>query len=400
MKREKIVLAYSGGLDTSVLVRVLSLDYGYDVVCCHADVGEARDSKALAERAKVAGAVAMEVVDAKEEFAKDFCFPALQANALYEGVYPLSAALSRPLIAKHLVEVAHKYGATAVAHGATGKGNDQVRFDLAVKGLDPALKIIAPQRERNISRDEAMEYAAKHGIVVPTTKKSPFSIDENLWGRSIEGGVLEDPNTEPPEEAFAWTRSWKDAPAEPGVIRIGFEAGYPVTVNGEGLSPAKLITKVGEFAGLHGVGRIDLMENRVVGIKSRENYECPAAVALITAHLDLERFTTLGLSHKVKTQLDTTFAQLTYDGFWYSPLRRAIQAFNDEHNRFVTGEVTLRLHKGSLRVIGRSSPYGVYNKLLSTYGREDQFDHRAAEGFITLLGLQLQEYSRMHGGGA
>jgi argininosuccinate synthase len=400
MKREKIVLAYSGGLDTSVLVRVLSVDYGYDVVCCHADVGEARDAQALTERAKAAGAIAMEMVDAKEEFARDFCFPALQANALYEGVYPLSAALSRPLIAKHLVEVARKYGASAVAHGATGKGNDQVRFDLAVKGLDPALKIIAPQRERNISRDEAMEYAAQHGIIVPTTKKSPFSIDENLWGRSIEGGVLEDPHTEPPEEAFAWTRSWKDAPAEPGLIRIAFQAGYPVSVNGETMSPAKLIARVGEFAGLHGVGRIDLMENRVVGIKSRETYECPAAVALITAHQDLERFTTLGLSARTKAQLDTTFAQLTYDGFWYSPLRRSIQAFNDEHNRFVTGEVTLKLFKASMRVVGRTSQYGIYNKLLSTYGREDRFNHRAAEGFIDLLGLQLQEYSRLHGGGA
>jgi argininosuccinate synthase len=245
-----------------------------------------------------------------------------------------------------------------------------------------------------------MDYAAKHGIIVPTTRKSPFSIDENLWGRSIEGGILEEPNTEPPEEAFAWTKSWKDAPSEPALLRIGFEAGYPVSVNGEKLSPAQLITKVGDVAGLHGVGRIDLMENRVVGIKSRENYECPAAVTLIAAHQDLERFTTLGLSARTKAQLDTTFAQLTYDGFWYSPLRTAIQAFNDEHNKFVTGEVTMKLFKGSFRAVGRTSPFGVYNKLLSTYGREDRFDHRAAEGFINLLGLQLQEYSRLHGGGA
>src|SRR5262252_6004738 len=215
MKKEKIVLAYSGGLDTSVLVRVLSIDYGYDVICCHADVGEARDAKALTERAKAAGAIAMEMVDAKEEFSKDFCFPALQANALYQGVYPLSAALSRPLIAKHLVVAARKHGASAVAHGATGKGNDQVRFDLAVKGMAPDLKILAPQRERNITRDAAMEYAAKHGIEVPTTKKSIFSIDENLWGRSIEGGVLEDTAHEPPEAAFAWTKSIEEAPFNP-----------------------------------------------------------------------------------------------------------------------------------------------------------------------------------------
>src|SRR5262252_2837858 len=249
MKKEKIVLAYSGGLDTSVLVRVLSIDYGYDVICCHADVGEARDAKALTERAKAAGAIAMEMVDAKEEFAKDFCFPALQANALYEGVYPLSAALSRPLIAKHLVDAAHKHGASAVAHGATGKGNDQVRFDLAVKGLDPALKIIAPQRERNISRDEAMDYAARHGIIVPTTRKSPFSIDENLWGRSIEGGVLEDPNTEPPEAAFAWTRPVKDTPESGAVVSIGFEGGLPVSLNGEKSAPESLIAKLNAIAG-------------------------------------------------------------------------------------------------------------------------------------------------------
>src|SRR5262252_9255289 len=311
MKKEKIVLAYSGGLDTSVLVRVLSIDYGYDVICCHADVGEARDAKALTERAKAAGAIAMEMVDAKEEFAKDFCFPALQANALYQGVYPLSAALSRPLIAKHLVVAARKHGASAVAHGATGKGNDQVRFDLAVKGMAPELKILAPQRERNITRDAAMEYAAKHGIEVPTSKKSPFSIDENLWGRSIEGGVLEEPQSEPPEAAFAWTKSIDDAPSTPAYLRIGFERGLPVTVNGEAMSAAALIAKVGQIAGENGVGRIDLMEDRVVGIKSRETYECPASVALIHAHQELERFTIMGDALRVKALLDQRFAQLT-----------------------------------------------------------------------------------------
>src|SRR5712664_4130738 len=288
--RPKVVLAYSGGLDTSVLVRILTDEYGYDVIACHADT---------------------EIVDAKEEFATQFCFPALQANALYQGVYPLSAALSRPLIAKHLVAAARKHGATAVAHGATGKGNDQVRFDLAVKGMAPELKILAPQRERNITRDAAMEYAAKHGIEVPTSKKSPFSIDENLWGRSIEGGVLEDPNQEPPEAAFAWTRSADAAPAAPCYLKIGFEAGLPVTVNGDKLKPAALIAKVGEIASLHGVGRIDLLEDRVVGIKSRETYECPASVALIAAHQEVERFTVMGDALRVKAQLDQRFAQLT-----------------------------------------------------------------------------------------
>jgi argininosuccinate synthase len=398
MSRNKVVLAYSGGLDTSVLVRILTDEYGYDVIACHADVGESKDTEKLREKAKKAGAVATEIVDAKEEFATRFCFPALQANALYQGIYPLSAALSRPLIAKHLVDAARRHGATAVAHGATGKGNDQVRFDLAVKGMAPDLKILAPQRERNITRDAAMEYAAKHGIEVPTTKKSIFSIDENLWGRSIEGGVLEDPAQEPPEAAFAWTKSIEDAPGAPAYLKIGFSAGLPVTVNGEKLSPAALIAKVGQVAGDNGVGRIDLMEDRVVGIKSRETYECPASVALIAAHQDLERFTIMGDALRVKAQLDQRFAQLTYEGFWFSPLRLALQAFNDNLAQTVDGEVTLKLFKGSMRVVGRSSPHGLYNHALSTYGVEDRFDHRAAEGFIHLLGLQLQEFSRQHGG--
>ena len=398
MSRQKVVLAYSGGLDTSILVRILTDEYGYDVIACHADVGESRDTEKLREKARKAGAIAIEIVDAKEEFATQFCWPALQANALYQGVYPLSAALSRPLIAKHLVVAARKHGASAVAHGATGKGNDQVRFDLAVKGMAPELKILAPQRERNITRDAAMEYAAKHGIEVPTSKKSPFSIDENLWGRSIEGGILEDPAQEPPEAAFAWTKSIEDAPATPAYLKIGFVRGLPVTVNGEKLSPAALIQKVGEIAGQNGVGRIDLMEDRVVGIKSRETYECPASVALIAAHQDLERFTIMGDALRVKSQLDQRFAQLTYEGFWFSPLRLALQAFNDQLAVTVDGEVTLKLFKGSMKVVGRSSPHGLYNHALSTYGVEDRFDHRAAEGFIQLLGLQLQEFSRQHGG--
>jgi len=398
MTRKKVVLAYSGGLDTSVLVRILTDEYGYDVIACHADVGEAKDQEKLREKARKAGAIATEIVDAKDEFATQFCWPALQANALYQGVYPLSAALSRPLIAKHLIVAARKHGASAVAHGATGKGNDQVRFDLAVKGMAPELKILAPQRERNITRDAAMEYAAKHGIEVPTTKKSIFSIDENLWGRSIEGGVLEDVTQEPPEAAFAWTKSIEDAPDAPGYLKIAFQRGLPVSVNGEKLAPAALIAKVGEIAGLHGVGRIDLMEDRVVGIKSRETYECPASVALIAAHQELERFTIMGDALRVKAQLDQRFAQLTYEGFWFSPLRLALQAFNDELAKTVDGEVTLKLFKGSMRVVGRSSPHGLYNHALSTYGVEDRFDHRAAEGFIHLLGLQLQEFSRQHGG--
>jgi len=396
--KQKVVLAYSGGLDTSILVRILTDEYGYQVIACHADVGESKDMEKLKEKARKAGAIATEIVDAKDEFATQFCYPALQANALYQGVYPLSAALSRPLIAKHLVAAARKHGATAVAHGATGKGNDQVRFDLAVKGMAPDLKILAPQRERNITRDAAMEYAEKHGIEVPASKKSPFSIDENLWGRSIEGGALEDPNQEPPEAAFAWTKRNEDAPNVPAYLKIAFEKGLPVSVNGEAMGPAALIAKVGQIAGENGVGRIDLMEDRVVGIKSRENYECPASVALIAAHQELERFTIMGDALRMKAQVDQRFAQLTYEGFWFSPLRLALQAFNDSLAQTVNGEVTLKLFKGSMRVVGRTSPHGLYNHALSTYGTADKFDHRAAEGFIHLLGLQLQEFSRQHGG--
>jgi argininosuccinate synthase len=395
--KEKIVLAYSGGLDTSVLVHILTHDYGYDVIACHADVGEAKDPERLRARALKAGAVAVEVVDAREEFARDYCFPALQADALYQGVYPLSAALSRPLIAQHLVRVAHAHGATAVAHGATGKGNDQVRFDLAVKGLDPRLKIVAPQREKNLSRDQAMAYAERHGIEISATKKSPFSIDENLWGRSIEGGILEDPSKTPPEEAFAWTRSWKDAPGEPEEITLGFRAGLPASLNGRLLSPARLIAAVGEIAGTHGVGRIDLMEDRVVGIKSREVYECPAAVTLIAAHQDLERFTTLADCQRVKMALDRRFAEMVYEGFWFSPLRDALMAFSNSVAQTINGDVRIRLFKGSIQVVGRTSQNGLYNQKLATYGADDQFDHHAAEGFISLIGLPLSLFSRQRG---
>jgi len=394
--REKVVLAYSGGLDTSVLVRILTDDYKMDVIAVHVDVGETSDAEQLKSRAKRSGAVAVEIISGKREYATDFIFPALQANALYQGVYPLNSALSRPMIARHLVTMAKKHGASAVAHGSTGKGNDQVRFDLSSRALAPELRIIAPQRERNITRDFAIEYARTKGIEVPATVDKPFSIDENLWGRSIEGGVLEDPNTEPPEAAFAWTRSAKDAPDSPGIATIGFEAGLPISLNGEKLSPEALILKLNAIAGEHGVGRIDLMEDRVVGIKSRELYEAPAAITLIAARRDLERFTLTGDCNKLKSHLDQTYSELVYEGFWFSPLREALDAFNATLARNVEGTVRVKLHKGSLRVIGRESKYGVYNKKLSTYGKEDKFDHRAAEGFIQLLGMQLIEFRRIH----
>ena len=396
MGREKVVLAYSGGLDTSVLVRILTDDYGLDVVAVHVDVGETKDPEQLKARAKKAGAVGVEIISGKREYATDFIFPALQANALYQGVYPLNAALSRAMIARHLVAMAKKYGASAIAHGSTGKGNDQVRFDLSSRALAPEMKIIVPQRERYISRDFAIEYARKHGIEVPATVEKPFSIDENLWGRSIEGGVLEDPNTEPPEAAFAWTRPVKDTPESGAVVTIGFEAGLPVSLNGEESAPETLIAKLNAIAGEHGVGRIDLMEDRVVGIKSRELYEAPAALTLIAARKDLERFTLTNDCNKLKAQLDQVYATLVYEGFWFSPLREALDAFNRSLAKTVEGTVRVKLHKGSLRVIGRESRHGVYNKKLSTYGKDDKFDHRAAEGFIQLLGMQLVEYRRLH----
>jgi len=396
MEREKVVLAYSGGLDTSVLVRILTDDYGLDVIATHVDVGEAKNPEQLKARAKKAGAVAFEFIEGKREYVTDFIFPALQANALYQEVYPLNAALSRAMIAKHLVALAKKHGASAIAHGATGKGNDQVRFDLSSRALDPSLKIIAPQRERYISRDFAIEYAKKHGIEVPATIEKPFSIDENLWGRSIEGGVLEDPNTPPPEAAFAWTRSVKDSPNSPTTVEIGFEGGLPVSLDGEHLPPEILIAKLNTTAGENGVGRIDLMEDRVVGIKSRELYEAPAAVTLIAARKDLERFTLPQDCNKLKTQLDQRYAELVYEGFWFSPLRDALDAFNSTLASTVEGSVQVKLHKGSMQVVARESRFGVYNRKLSTYGKEDLFDHRAAEGFISLLGMQLVEYRRLH----
>ena len=393
---DKVVLAYSGGLDTSVLVRILREEYKLGVVCVHVDVGEARDQGKLEEKAKKSGAEAFEFVHAQDEFVKDFCWPTLQANALYEGVYPLSASLSRALIAKHLVAAAKKYGATHVAHGSTGKGNDQVRFDLSTRALAPEMKILAPQRERNISRDAAMEYARKWNIDVPTTAKSPWSIDENLWGRSIEGGELENPGTEPPEECFAWTKGPAASGAEPRYVKIAFERGLPVALDGEGMDGAKLVGALKQIVGDAGVGRIDLMENRVIGIKSREVYEAPAAVALIAARRELERFTTVAEVTRLKASMDQAYAELVYEGLWFSPLREALDAFNANVARTVTGDVTLKLHKGSMRIVGRTSPGGVYNHGHATYGTGDTFDHKAAEGFIQLFGLQLVEFRRLH----
>jgi argininosuccinate synthase len=386
----KVVLAYSGGLDTSVAIRWIQEKYGLDVVALTVDVGNEKDLKAVQEKALQIGAAKAIVIDARELFVKYFVFPALQANALYQGKYPLATALARPLIVKLLVDVAREEGAVAVAHGCTGKGNDQVRFDVGIMTLAPDLKIIAPVREWRMTRDEEIEYAAKHGIPVPATIESPYSVDQNLWGRSIEAGVLEDPWAEPPEEVFAWTRNPADAPDEPAYLEIEFERGIPVALNGEALDGVSLIERLNRIAGEHGVGRIDHIEDRVVGIKSREIYEAPAATVLITAHQDLEQLTLSKDQLRFKALVSQAYAEMVYNGLWYSAFHQDLAAYIQSSQRFVNGTVRVRLHKGTCRVVGRKSPNPLYNFALATYDRADQFDHSAAVGFIKLWGLQSQ----------
>ena len=393
---QKAVLGYSGGLDTSVAIHWIKQTYGADVICVLVDVGQpiANLDDAIA-RGKKNGALEVIVVDAKEEFAKEYVLPALKANALYEDIYPLATSLARPLIAKKLVEVAHKYGAAFIAHGCTAKGNDQVRFDVTIRALDPSIKIIAPLREWRMTREGEIAYAAEHGILIPDiAKKSEFSTDENLWGRSVEAGVLEDPGREVVEAAFEWTKNPQAAPDHPEYVTIGFEQGKPVTVNGKQLGLVELIQYVGDIAGNHGVGRIDHVENRLVGIKSREVYEAPAAVALIQAHKALEALTlTRDIAH-FKTILEDKFAELTYDGLWMSPLREAISAFVDKANENVTGTVTLKFYKGNVSLAGREAPTTLYTKHLTTYGKGDSFKHESAVGFIDIWGLPVATYTR------
>ncbi|MBC7328329.1 argininosuccinate synthase [bacterium] len=386
--KEKLVLAYSGGLDTSVAIKWLQDKYGVDVVAVAVDVGEEKNYEEIREKALKIGAASAYVIDAKEEFARDFILPALKANALYEGRYPLSAALSRPLIAKKVVEIAKREGAKAVAHGSTGKGNDQVRFEVSFMALAPDLKIVAPVREWNLSREEEIEYARKFGIPVPVKKEKPYSIDVNLWGRSIECGPIEDVDREPPEDAFLWTVSPRNAPNEPQYIDLEFKEGEPIALNGEQLSLPELISRLNEIGGRHGIGRIDMVENRLVGIKSREVYEAPAATILITAHKDLESLTlSRELLHFKQNYIDTKYAELIYYGLWFSHLRDCLDGFIKEAEKFVTGKVRLKLFKGSCSPVGRSSPYSLYDISLATYGEGDIFDQRLAEGFVQLWGL-------------
>jgi len=397
--RRRCVLAYSGGLDTSVAVHWLQEELGFDVVTLTADLGgEGRDAAAVTDRALRAGAVAAHVVDARRVFVEHFVYPTLSAGALYEGVYPLATALARPLIAKLLVDVAREEGAVAVAHGCTGKGNDQVRFDIATAALAPELEVVAPVRDWDMGRPQEIAYAAARGIDVEATVESPYSVDANLWGRSVEAGVLEDPWSQPPEEVFAWTADPATARADGEEFTIVFDSGVPVSLDGERLAPEELVLRLNTVAGRNGVGRIDHVENRLVGIKSREVYEAPAAVTLHTAHAALE---TVALSRDVahlKRQLSAEWARLVYDGLWFGALRNALAAFVVSTQEHVSGEVRVRCARGVVTVSGRRAQRSLYSSSLATYDRDgDTFDHGAARGFIELFGLPLRNQARVQG---
>ncbi|MEM0448631.1 MAG: argininosuccinate synthase [Methanomassiliicoccales archaeon] len=397
--RKKVVLAYSGGLDTSVAIRWLQEKYDLDVIAVSVDVGQPdADMKDNIERAYKIGALKAYAIDAKDEFVRDYIFPALKANAMYEGSYPVCTSIARPLIAKLLVEVARKEGASYIAHGCTAKGNDQVRFDVSIGALAPELGIIAPMREWVMTREEEIEYARKHDIPVKVKKQCPYSTDENLWGRSIECGVLEDAWQEPPEDAFAWTVSAHEAPDDADYVEIDFEKGVPTALNGKRMEGVALIAELNHLAGRHGVGRIDHIEDRLVGIKSRESYECPAAVTLISAHKDLEKMVLPKDVLRFKSAVDQRYAELAYDGLWFSTLKECLDAFVDKSQEFVTGTVRVKLFKGTAQVVGRKSPYSMYDTGLATYASGDQFDHTSAKGFIYVWGLPLKTVARAHKG--
>ena len=391
----KVVLAYSGGVDTSVCIPYLKQEWGVEeVITLAADLGQGDELDPIREKALKSGASQSLVVDANESFVKDYAFPAIQANAIYENRYPLSTALARPLIAKLLVEAAEQYGADAVAHGCTGKGNDQVRFDVAIAALNPKLKVLAPAREWGMSREETIAYGERFGISSPVKKSSPYSIDRNLLGRSIEAGPLEDPNVEPDEEIYLLTKGIKDTPDEPEYVEIGFTKGVPTTLNGDAIAPVKLIAQLNQIVGNHGVGRIDMVENRLVGIKSREIYEVPGLSVLIQAHRDLESLTlTADVTH-YKRGIEETLSQMIYNGLWYSPLKAALDAFVSQTQEQVSGTVRVKLFKGNAMIVGRSSDNSLYTPELATYGADDRFDHKAAEGFIYVWGLPTRIWSQ------
>ncbi len=397
-RAKKAVLAYSGGVDTSVCIPYLLHEWGVEeVITFAADLGQGDELEPIRQKALDSGASQSIVDDLIEPFITEFAFPAIRANALYEGRYPLSTALARPLIARRLVEVAREVGADAVAHGCTGKGNDQVRFDVAIGALAPELKVLTPAREWGMSREETIAYGECHGIPSPVSKGSPYSIDLNLLGRSIEAGPLEDPDVEPPEEVFALTRPLADTPDAPQVVEIGFEGGNPVSLDGVRLDPVPLIRRANELAGLHGFGRLDMVENRVVGIKSREIYETPGLLLLIRAHQELESLTLAADVQRYKRQIEASWADLVYQGLWFGPLKEALDGFLDRTQTTVNGTVRVKLHKGNATVVGRrSASDSLYVSDMATYGSGDRFDHRAAEGFIYVWGLPTRLWAAQH----
>ncbi len=395
-KKGKVVLAYSGGLDTSVAIPWLN-EQGYDVIAVTADVGQQVDSmEEIKAKALQTGAVEAYILDLRNDMIDHFIWPGLKANALYEGIYPLNSAYSRPLIAQALVAIAEKEGAVAVAHGCTGKGQDQVRIEICSNALNPNLEVLAPVRDWGMTREEEMDYAAAHNVPVPTTRKSPYSIDDNLWGRSCECGVLENPWNKPPKDAYALSVDPLDAPDKPVVIEITFEQGIPVAIDGEKMNSIELIDKMNKIAGGAGVGRIDMVENRLVGFKSREVYEAPAAVALIIAHKALESITLTKDVLRTKQNLEVKFAELTYEGCWFSPLMEAIQAFMDSTQKVVNGVVRMQLYKGQAVVEGMKSPDAIYRHDLATYSTGDTFDQSAAVGFIKVWGLPIKTWREAH----
>ncbi len=388
---KKVVLAYSGGLDTSCAVKWLKDTYNVEVVCFSAFIGEVSDQKALKAKALKSGASKIYIEDLKEEFAQDFLIPALWANARYEGKYPLATALGRPLIAKHLVKIAQLEKADYVAHGCTGKGNDQVRIEVGVRTLDPNLKVIAPLREWEFkTREEEIEYAKEHQIPVSATKASPYSIDKNIWGIAIEAGILENPWNEPPEDAYVMTRSVDTAPSKARSLEIEFEAGIPVKVDGKKYSLVALIDHLNQVGGEHGVGRFDMIENRLVGIKSREIYEAPAAHLLLMAHEELEGMVMDREYSHYKRVLSEKYAEMVYFGLWFSPLKKALDAFFASHQERVTGTIRLKLHKGQAVCTGRKSKYSLYQEKLATYSKGDAFDHKMSQGFVKIWGLPYE----------
>ena len=392
--KEKVILACSGGLDTSVSIKWLT-DQGYDVVACCLDIGEGRDTQSIKDKALAVGAIESYAIDAREEFAQDFALIALQGNTFYENSYPLVSALSRPLIAKKLVELALATGATTVAHGCTGKGNDQVRFEVAIAALAPHLKVIAPVREWKWSREEEIAYAAEKGVPIPADLDNPYSIDQNLWGRACECGVLEDPWATPPKGAYAITQELEDTPDVPTIVEITFDQGVPTAIDGETMNLAELIMKLNRVAGEHGVGRIDHIENRLVGIKSREVYECPGAIALMTAHKELEDLVFVRELAHFKPIIEQQLAQVIYDGLWFNPLTEALITFLKSTQVYVNGIVRLKLFKGNVICEGRKSENSLYDENLATYTSADTFDQHAAIGFIKLWGLPSKVHAEI-----